>query len=182
MEFHFIGDTVKRFRERNHMSLGDFAEKSQVSKSMLCQLEAGKTVPTLTVAAKLAEAMGMNLGQLVDPSATQEAFRALKLESPDCKQRSQNGYDEWFLNKESCRKEVEIKRWQTSKPTEIEISGCKTKVRSYLILEQGTASLQVGQSSVEVKPGTFVEVRTPKNGFTFCTLEKAQGYWVHTYS
>ena len=43
------------------------AKHSGVSRSMICNIEMGKTSPTLNVLAKLAEAMGVSLAELVDP-------------------------------------------------------------------------------------------------------------------
>lgn len=65
--FDYIGHFIRAYRRSNQMSLETLAEQSQVSKSMIANIESGQKVPTITVLAKLAQAMSMQLADLVSP-------------------------------------------------------------------------------------------------------------------
>jgi transcriptional regulator with XRE-family HTH domain len=60
-----IGARVKALRESAGMSLRDLTARSGVSAPMLSQVERGETSPTLTVAARIAAGLELQLSQLL---------------------------------------------------------------------------------------------------------------------
>src|SRR5919112_25783 len=60
-----LGKRVKELRGRRGLTLEVLAERSGVSRAMISKLERGEKNPTLVVAAKLAEGLGVTLSQLV---------------------------------------------------------------------------------------------------------------------
>src|SRR3981081_4311080 len=60
-----IGARVKALREASALSLRDLAARSGVSAPMLSQVERGETSPTLTVAARIAAGLELQLSQLL---------------------------------------------------------------------------------------------------------------------
>src|SRR5215216_1243970 len=60
-----LGGRVREFRRGRDLTLEDLAEQSGVSRAMISKLERGEKNPTLVVAAKLAEGLGISLAQLV---------------------------------------------------------------------------------------------------------------------
>jgi len=60
-----IGARVKALREAAGLSLRDLSERSGVSAPMLSQVERGETSPTLTVAARIASGLDLQLSQLL---------------------------------------------------------------------------------------------------------------------
>ena len=60
-----IGARVKALREASSLSLRDLAARSGVSAPMLSQVERGETSPTLTVAARIAAGLELQLSQLL---------------------------------------------------------------------------------------------------------------------
>lgn len=67
MDFHHIGAFIRSYRQANGESLHILSNRSGVSRSMIAQIESGQTNPTILVLAKLANAMNIKLGDLVDP-------------------------------------------------------------------------------------------------------------------
>lgn len=65
--FEYIGSFIKSYRLAQKESLQSLADRSGVSRSMIGQIESQQTSPTLSVLAKLARAMDINLGDLVEP-------------------------------------------------------------------------------------------------------------------
>src|SRR5690606_26759101 len=64
-------DRVRELRRQRGWTLEQLSTACGVSRSMLSQIERNQANPTLGVAFRIAQAFGMNLGQLVDvPDAT----------------------------------------------------------------------------------------------------------------
>jgi transcriptional regulator with XRE-family HTH domain len=60
-----LGEQVRALRRERGWTLEMLAERSGVSRAMISKLERGEKNPTLVVAAKVAEGLGMNLSRLV---------------------------------------------------------------------------------------------------------------------
>lgn len=68
-----IGSIIKGYRQRNNISLRDFATKCGTSHSYIAMLEAGKNsktgepiVPSLIMLNKIAKGLGMTINELVE--------------------------------------------------------------------------------------------------------------------
>lgn len=64
-----IGPTIQAFRKDQRLTLGQLAETSGVSKSMLSQIERGQANPTFAVLWSLTRALGIEISDLIDGSA-----------------------------------------------------------------------------------------------------------------
>ncbi len=60
-----VGESLREYRRRQGHSLDTLALASGVSRAMLGQIETGKSVPTITVLWKIADALGVPVAQLV---------------------------------------------------------------------------------------------------------------------
>jgi transcriptional regulator with XRE-family HTH domain len=60
-----IGRNLRRLRKQRALSLERFAQFSGVSRAMLCQIELGKSSPTLNVLWKIARALDVPLSALI---------------------------------------------------------------------------------------------------------------------
>jgi transcriptional regulator with XRE-family HTH domain len=60
-----VGERVRGLRHERGWTLEVLAERSGVSRAMISKLERGEKNPTLVVAAKVAEGLGVSLSQLV---------------------------------------------------------------------------------------------------------------------
>ena len=60
-----VGQRVRSLREDQGISLRELAQRSSVSAPMLSQVERGTTSPTLAVAEKIADGLGLTLSQLL---------------------------------------------------------------------------------------------------------------------
>jgi transcriptional regulator with XRE-family HTH domain len=60
-----VGPRIRSIRGDRELSLRDLAERSGVSAPMLSQVERGETSPTLAVAEKIADGLGLSLSQLL---------------------------------------------------------------------------------------------------------------------
>lgn len=60
-----FGSNLKAIRKKLSLSLRDLSQVSGVSKTMLSEIETGKKTPTITVACKIANAVGISLAALM---------------------------------------------------------------------------------------------------------------------
>ena len=64
---------VKELRKRRGWTLEEMSAACAVSRSMLSEIERHRANPTLAVAFRIAQALGMSLGELVEaPAATRQ--------------------------------------------------------------------------------------------------------------
>jgi transcriptional regulator with XRE-family HTH domain len=67
-----LGERVRALRRERGWTLEFLAERSGVSRAMISKLERGEKNPTLVVAARVAEGLGVSLSQLVGIEARRE--------------------------------------------------------------------------------------------------------------
>lgn len=72
-----VGDNLRRHRARTGLSLEKLATLSGVSRGMIGRIELGRSVPTVAVLSRLAEALGAPLASLMDVGA-RPATRVLR--------------------------------------------------------------------------------------------------------
>lgn len=74
-----VGATLQKLRAARGLTLDDLSRAAGVSKSMLSQIEREKANPTIAVAWRLANALGIGLGELLAPNDQEpEAIRVLE--------------------------------------------------------------------------------------------------------
>jgi transcriptional regulator with XRE-family HTH domain len=69
-----LGERVRALRQDGGLTLDVLAEHSGVSRAMISKLERGEKNPTLVVAAKVAEGLGVSLSQLVGVEERREVI------------------------------------------------------------------------------------------------------------
>ena len=70
----FIGQEIHSYRRRRQWSLEQLAEQSGVSRSMISKIERCEAVPSTTVLAKLAEALGVTFSKLMSSPVESEVI------------------------------------------------------------------------------------------------------------
>lgn len=74
-----VGATLQKMRLERNLTLEDLSRTAGVSKSMLSQIEREKANPTIAVAWRLANALGVSIGELLTPETRQpESIRVLE--------------------------------------------------------------------------------------------------------
>ncbi|MBN3803318.1 helix-turn-helix domain-containing protein [Paraburkholderia sp. Ac-20336] len=69
-----VGEQIQRLRAERRMTLDDLSRAAGVSKSMLSEIERDKANPTIAVAWRLTNALGVNLDSLFAPPKAPEAI------------------------------------------------------------------------------------------------------------
>jgi XRE family transcriptional regulator, regulator of sulfur utilization len=74
-----VGEQIQRLRNERRLTLDDLSRAAGVSKSMLSEIERDKANPTIAVAWRLTNALGISLDQLF---AQQKPAEAIRVASP----------------------------------------------------------------------------------------------------
>ena len=61
-----FGKNMKRIREAKKMSQGDIYRATKIERAYISNLESGKQNPTLETIAKIAKALGVEIGDLTN--------------------------------------------------------------------------------------------------------------------
>jgi transcriptional regulator with XRE-family HTH domain len=69
-----VGEQIQRLRSERKMTLDDLSRAAGVSKSMLSEIERDKANPTIAVAWRLTNALGVSLDSLFAPQKAPEAI------------------------------------------------------------------------------------------------------------
>lgn len=61
-----LGVNVRRLREQAGMQQAELADKVQISRTMMCQIERSMKIPSLPVGVAIAKALGTTAEQLLE--------------------------------------------------------------------------------------------------------------------
>ncbi len=75
-----IGDKLRKHRKRAGLSLDQLASLSGVSKAMLSQIEQNKANPTVAIIWKVAQALNLNISDLVESASQKIRFQVIRKE------------------------------------------------------------------------------------------------------
>jgi transcriptional regulator with XRE-family HTH domain len=149
-----VGDTLAALRQSQALSLDELSRRAGVSKSMLSQIERAQANPTVAVVWRLANALGVPIGELLGSAPVTPSAPAVilvptqatpSLRSPDglCELRILGpvelaGQFEWYELKLQAGGALE------SQPHE-------PGTREHLTVTAGSMELQVGQALQKLK-------------------------------
>lgn len=71
MEFKGLGQTIRNLRLQRQVSGSALARRCNVTRGLISQIERGSTVPSLDVLVRIANALEVPVGQLLDSSTSQ---------------------------------------------------------------------------------------------------------------
>ncbi|MGC4065715.1 MAG: XRE family transcriptional regulator [Polyangiaceae bacterium] len=96
-----IGKQTKAMRESRGVSVTDLAERSGCSVELIEAVEEGRMAPSISPLARIARALGVRLGTLVDgaehpgPAIDRARDRHVVARFADCRNSSENGTNEY---------------------------------------------------------------------------------------
>lgn len=150
LNFDYIGSFIRSFRSAKNESLQTLALRSGVSKSMIAQIESGKTSPTLAVLAKLAQAMEISLGDLVQPP--EHSFN-IQSSSPDQNNLVSNKNSVFvchLLSNQHRHFSTETYRFYFKSPGKTAFSANTAGSLKYLWLEEGSLTIHIADKRIPI--------------------------------
>jgi len=132
-----LGGRVRELRRRRGLTLEELAELSGVSRAMISKLERGEKNPTLVVAAKLAEGLGVTLSQLAGMEERREIVvvpkeRRMVMRDPE------TGFERQLLSPNFVGRGVEFIRNEIPEgSTSGEFPSHRRGVEEHIVVERG---------------------------------------------
>jgi transcriptional regulator with XRE-family HTH domain len=139
-----LGGRVKRLRRRRGLTLEELAGLSGVSRAMISKVERGEKNPTLVVAAKLAEGLGVTLSGLAGMEERREAVvvpreRRMVMRDPE------TGFERQLLSPNFVGRGVEFIRNEIPEgSTSGEFPPHRRGVEEHIVVERGSLRATVG--------------------------------------
>jgi transcriptional regulator with XRE-family HTH domain len=133
-----LGGRVRRLRRRRGLTLEELAGLSGVSRAMISKLERGEKNPTLVVAAKLAEGLGVTLSQVAGIEERREVVvvpreRRMVMRDPE------TGFERQLLSPNFVGRGVEFIRNEIPEgSTSGEFPPHRRGVEEHIVVERGS--------------------------------------------
>lgn len=142
MEF---GQRVKKVRKEKTMTLEELSKRSDVSKSMLSQIEREEKKPTIQVASQIAAGLGVTVSQLLGEHKNQEAAVIRKSQRP-FQRNPVSGFERHLLSPSLSGNGIEfilhvIPPFKESGP----LLSQKQGVEEYIYVAQGKLKIELGK-------------------------------------
>jgi transcriptional regulator with XRE-family HTH domain len=148
-----LGERVRALRRERGLTLEVLAGRSGVSRAMISKLERGEKNPTLVVAAKVAEGLGVSLSQLVGVEERREVVvvpreRRMVVRDPD------TGFERQLLSPSSEGRGIEfIKNVMPGGSSSGEFPPHRRGVEEYVAVERGRLRATLGGEGYLLEEG-----------------------------
>ncbi|SDK21564.1 helix-turn-helix domain-containing protein [Billgrantia gudaonensis] len=148
-----LASRVVELRKKRGLTLEQLAAASGVSRSMLSQIERGRANPTLAVTLRIAQAFGLNIGELVDQPWT--ASRIEVVRSDDASQLFRDDRDCRIrtLSPLHLEKSVEFYEVRLAPNARLHSAAHFEGTRELLTVTQGRAVVVAGDNRCELGLG-----------------------------
>src|ERR687894_197664 len=139
-----LGARIKELRRRRGWTLEDLAERAGVSRAMISKVERGEKNPTLVVAAKVAEGLGITISELLGVEERREIVvvsreRGMTMRDPE------SGFERQLLSPPFGGSGVEfVRNVFPHSSTSMEFPPHRRGVEEYVVVEKGRLSAFVG--------------------------------------
>lgn len=154
-----LGSRVKNLRTQRGWSLEALASASGVSRSMLSQIEREQANPTLAVTLRIAQAFGMNLGDLLEmPSAT-SSVTVIRAEDHAYHYRSDKNCRIRTLSPLNLEKDVEFYEVQLQPGGALRSSAHFEGTREFLTVQKGQVRVESAEDAETLDPGDSANYR-----------------------
>src|SRR5215204_1378988 len=150
-----LGGRVRELRRGRGLTLEDLAEQSGVSRAMISKLERGEKNPTLVVAAKLAEGLGVTLSQLAGMEERREVVvpkeRRMVMRDPE------TGFERQLLSPNFVGSGVEFIRNEIPEgSTSGEFPPHRRDVEEHIVVERGSLRAILGGEEYLLEEGDSI--------------------------
>ena len=145
-----FGNRVAVMRRTHKITLDQLAERSGVSRSMLSQIERGKANPTLTVAARIADAFGLSLIHLIEEDIRPSLIEIVEATDEQAVFSEKNGCRLRTLTPLHMEKNVEFYELVFAPGGELDSDAHFSGTREILTVTSGGVELSVGAEGPSV--------------------------------
>lgn len=150
---------MKALRQERGWSLETLAQASDVSRSMLSEIERGRANPTLAVACRIAAAFGLSLGELVDVAPAGAMISVIRAEDRAHLYRSDEHATIRTLSPLNLEKDVEFYEVTLQTSGELRSAPHFAGTREFLTVHKGRVRVESGPDREELGPGDSASYR-----------------------
>lgn len=149
-----VGATLQRLRLARGLTLEDLSRIAGVSKSMLSQIEREKANPTIAITWRLANALGVQIGELLSSEVrTAELIRVVDAHEIPTLPGSHAGYSLRILGPMDLAGKYEWYELTLAPGGELASQGHDPGTHEHLTVLTGAVELEVGAEKRRVKHG-----------------------------
>ena len=148
-----LGARVKELRRRRGFTLEDLAQCTGVSRAMISKVERGEKNPTLVVAAKVAEGLGVTISELLGVEKRREIVvipreRRMTMRDPE------TGFERQLLSPTFGGRGVEfVRNVVPHSSTSMEFPPHRRGVEEYVVVEKGRLRAFIGGGEYLLEAG-----------------------------
>lgn len=154
-----LGARVKQLRAQRGWSLEQLATASGVSRSMLSQIEREQANPTLAVTLRIAQAFGMNLGDLLEMPGATSAVSVIRAEDHAFHYRSDKFCRIRTLSPLKLEKDVEFYEVQLQPSGALRSAAHFEGTREFLTVQKGQVRVESADDNEILNPGDSASYR-----------------------
>lgn len=149
-----VGAMLQRLRQARGLTLEDLSRIAGVSKSMLSQIEREKANPTIAITWRLANALGVAIGELLSSDrSTPEAIRVLEAHETPTLPGDHAGYVLRILGPMDLAGKYEWYELTLAPGGVLESQAHDPGTGEHLTVLHGSVEIEVGDSRKKVKLG-----------------------------
>jgi transcriptional regulator with XRE-family HTH domain len=151
-----IGDHIKARRTAMGLTQTDLAERSGVSKAMICDVEAGKKNPTIRLLGQLAAGLDCSISELIDLEETPR-FVPERRDQQRVLVDPENGMERRLLSSALIRRGIEI--IQYTYPPGAECGGFPPHhhgTYETAVVVTGRLRMEIGSEAIELNEGDAI--------------------------
>ena len=158
-----LGVRVRDLRKDRGLTLDELAEASGVSRAMISKLERGEKNPTLVIAARLAEGLGVSLSRLAGVEERREVVVVPREKRPVLRD-PETGFERQSLSPTFAGRGVEFLRNVVPEgSTSGDFPPHRKGVEEHLVVERGQLEATLGEETYLLREGDalFFEADVP---------------------
>ena len=154
-----LGARVKSLRAQRGWSLEQLATASGVSRSMLSQIEREQANPTLAVTLRIAQAFGMNLGDLIEMPGATSAVSVIRADDHAFHYRSDKFCRIRTLSPLKLEKDVEFYEVSLQPGGALRSAPHFEGTREFLTVQKGQVRVESAVDAEVLNPGDSANYR-----------------------
>jgi transcriptional regulator with XRE-family HTH domain len=183
MPHKHISSFIRSYRRANGESLQSLANRSGVSRSMISQIESDKTSPTLVVLSKLANAMNIKIGDLVEPPNDSIKIKVFEPSADNKVSNAKSAFVCHQLRTKTGKIPTDFYFFYFSEYGKTAFSANISGATKYFWLEQGKLTVYLSNEVVNIKSGQMISFNASiPHRFESKYGELARGVFLVTYS
>jgi transcriptional regulator with XRE-family HTH domain len=159
-----VGATLQRLRLARGLTLEDLSRIAGVSKSMLSQIEREKANPTIAITWRLANALGVQIGELLSSEVrTADTIRVVESHEIPTLPGAHAGYSLRILGPMELAGKYEWYELTLQPGGELASQGHDPGTVEHLTIVTGTVELEVGAEKKKIKHGATARYPADQN-------------------